>query len=699
MADQKISELTALTGANVADDDAIAIVDTSATETKKIVFSELKNALDTATGFVRITGDTMTGNLSMGDNVKAIFGAGSDLQIYHSGGSSNIDDVGTGNFNITTNGAGIFFNKGGSENMASFVTDGAVTLYHNNIAKLATSSTGVDITGTLTSDGLTVDGNVGIGKAPTAALDVLAPSNQEPLILGVTTNSFGYATFRNAAGSDVGYFGLGGGAVVASGSVSDFAIRSQNNLLFSAGGSTELMRIRSDGSVGIGTSSNLLSGSNRTTVSINNTDSAAIAFGVNDTREGFIYSDASGLEISSASNLMRFTAGDSEKMHISSAGNVGIGVVPEAWNGLTALQINSQASVSADSSSIQLGANCYYNSGWKYINTAVATNYYQDSGAHVWRTAASGTADAAISWSEAMRISSDGSVGINDSSPDGKLNVVSTAHNNGSIFDSTGTTQLWLRDTDASSNQKNWGFQVSGGSLNILRANDDRASGFVTPIEIQQAPANSFVINSSGSVGIGTSSNLLSGSNRTTVSINNTDSAAIAFGVNGTREGFIYSDTSNLEISSASNFMKFTAGDSERMRILAGGGITFNGDTAAANALDDYEEGTWTPVSDYGTLTSVTATYTKIGNSVFIRLDCTMPSTSSSSIMAFAGLPFSTAQDGSAQMGVTTSSNYNPSILLQGTTCYFYGASAGAVAASTYSGSLVRFTGQYNTTS
>ena len=65
MADQKISELTALTGANVADDDAIAIVDTSATETKKIVFSELKNALDTATGFVRITGDTMTGALNV----------------------------------------------------------------------------------------------------------------------------------------------------------------------------------------------------------------------------------------------------------------------------------------------------------------------------------------------------------------------------------------------------------------------------------------------------------------------------------------------------------------------------------------------------------------------------------------------------------------------------------------------------------
>jgi hypothetical protein len=83
MADKKISELTALTGANVADTDLLPIVDTSATETKKITFGEFKTALDTATGFVRITGDTMTGDLSFGDNNKAIFGAGSDLQIYH----------------------------------------------------------------------------------------------------------------------------------------------------------------------------------------------------------------------------------------------------------------------------------------------------------------------------------------------------------------------------------------------------------------------------------------------------------------------------------------------------------------------------------------------------------------------------------------------------------------------------------------
>ena len=60
----------------------------------------------------------------------------------------------------------------------------------------------------------------------------------------------------------------------------------------------------------------------------------------------------------------------------------------------------------------------------------------------------------------------------------------------------------------------------------------------------------------------------------------------------------------------------------ERVRIRSGGGLTFNGDTAAANALDDYEEGTWTPtISFNGNSVGVTYSvqdghYTKIGNVV-----------------------------------------------------------------------------------
>ncbi len=63
---------------------------------------------------------------------------------------------------------------------------------------------------------------------------------------------------------------------------------------------------------------------------------------------------------------------------------------------------------------------------------------------------------------------------------------------------------------------------------------------------------------------------------------------------------------------------------SERMRLLSGGGLTFNGDTAQANALDDYEEGSFTPTlgkSGSGTISSYTTRigkYTKIGNLLYI---------------------------------------------------------------------------------
>ena len=62
----------------------------------------------------------------------------------------------------------------------------------------------------------------------------------------------------------------------------------------------------------------------------------------------------------------------------------------------------------------------------------------------------------------------------------------------------------------------------------------------------------------------------------------------------------------------------------ETLRIQSTGGISFNGDTAAANALDDYEEGTWTPVLagsvTAGSLTAGTAEgrYIKIGKMVYL---------------------------------------------------------------------------------
>jgi hypothetical protein len=86
---------------------------------------------------------------------------------------------------------------------------------------------------------------------------------------------------------------------------------------------------------------------------------------------------------------------------------------------------------------------------------------------------------------------------------------------------------------------------------------------------------------------------------------------------------------------------------SEKMRILPSGGITFNGDTAAANALDDYEEGTWTMGVTFGggsagiTYVNNTGTYTKIGRQVtvngLIQLSNKGTDTGTAKI---AGLPF-----------------------------------------------------------
>ena len=102
-------------------------------------------------------GDTMTGNLSFGDNNKAIFGAGSDLQIYHDGSNSIVKDNGTGNLELQ--GSSWTILKGATSGTWGIAhLDGAQTnLYHNGNLKLATTSTGVDVTGNVTVSG-TVDG-------------------------------------------------------------------------------------------------------------------------------------------------------------------------------------------------------------------------------------------------------------------------------------------------------------------------------------------------------------------------------------------------------------------------------------------------------------------------------------------------------------------------------------------------------------
>jgi len=89
-----------------------------------------------------------------------------------------------------------------------------------------------------------------------------------------------------------------------------------------------------------------------------------------------------------------------------------------------------------------------------------------------------------------------------------------------------------------------------------------------------------------------------------------------------------------------------TATPAERMRIQSGGGISFNGDTAAANALDDYEEGSWTATltpttSGSITLSSAVGNYTKVGNVVHVTVYPKVGSVVSPvGLLSLGGLPF-----------------------------------------------------------
>jgi hypothetical protein len=138
---------------------------------------------------------TFNHDVILGDNGKAIFGAGSDLQIYHDGSNSFISDEGTGVLALTTNGTAIQLNADG-EQMAAFNKDGSAELYHNNSKKIETTSSGIDVTGLVEFDSLSGTGSVAI----TDIADEDDMSSDSATLLATQQSIKAYADTKASAG-------------------------------------------------------------------------------------------------------------------------------------------------------------------------------------------------------------------------------------------------------------------------------------------------------------------------------------------------------------------------------------------------------------------------------------------------------------------------------------------------------------------
>ena len=101
-------------------------------------------------GSYNVVWDKSDNQLEFGDNAKLSFGASSDMQLYHDGNHSYIDDAGTGNLRFRS-GTLEIQNLAGNKTSAIFSSGGGQTLNFNNSTKFVTTNTGVNITGICTA--------------------------------------------------------------------------------------------------------------------------------------------------------------------------------------------------------------------------------------------------------------------------------------------------------------------------------------------------------------------------------------------------------------------------------------------------------------------------------------------------------------------------------------------------------------------
>ena len=281
------------------------------------------------------------------------------------------------------------------------------------------------------------------------------------------------------------------------------------------------------------------------------------------------------------------------------------GISPSTWNlsGYYALEIGVAGnSIFSGLGDTILTSNAYYNGAWKYGASGVNSGLYEINGnVHLWKYASAGTAGNTIGFTEAMRIDSSGNVGIGTASPNAYGAGYTTAQANGS---SGGLLQATV-----------------GGSTIIGELYASQGLGLVQvgtrtnhPLAFKTNSVEAMRIDSSGNVGIGTSSPSSYGK-LAVVSGNFTDNTigfSVGTSTSGNKNIVNFQDSSGITASitafnsaygSGSSYaLAFNTNSAERMRIDSSGNLLIGTTTGGGRLTVDAGAS-----SQYGTFNAATA--------------------------------------------------------------------------------------------
>jgi hypothetical protein len=374
---------------------------------------------------------------------------------------------------------------------------------------------------------------------------------------------------------------------------------------------------------------------------------------------------------------------------INTGGNVGIGTSsPVTLKSATTLQVSGNAKLGDDNGRglLSLGdiASTGANAGiWRGAAGAYAgTGNYLNLGGYDGITFTTGAADISAQ-TERMRIDASGNVGIGTPSPSEDLHVSGTGDRNIAV-ESTNTgagANAGIKILAADGGDFLW--QTGNATGNALRLYDLNATAERMRIDAsgnllvgKTSVGSSFIgseLNPTGYVVTSCVSDFCGYFNRTT-----TDGGILQFRKDNASVGSIGSTGGNLQFMSGSvgvgvggdnlyptngsgnsTDAALDIGDSTaRFKDLYLSGGVYLGGTGAANHLEDYEEGTWTPsYSGAGSPSYLTqyGRYTKIGRVVYCTIAIRATSVSGASNIEIAGLPFTPADAGDTSQRSTYS--------------------------------------------